>query len=176
MPSPDILEAIDALGASDWSGEAYRHTRRGVPPLSGEGARIFGGRWNPRDSFPTIYLADSIAGCVAEFRRVAERQGLDPHSFLPRDLHVIEVSGLRVVDLSTADRLATIGLSFADVRSTDMEACQRIGEAASYLGYEGIAAPSATGTGLVIAVFEEHVGPDQLKLVRTEDLPLDIDG
>ena len=46
--------------------------------------------------------------------------------------------------------------------------CQEVGEAAHHLGREGILAPSATGTGTVLAVFVERVLPNsRLALVST---------
>jgi hypothetical protein len=39
--------------------------------LSGEGARRFGGRWNPPLLFPAIYLADSARACMVEVERAA---------------------------------------------------------------------------------------------------------
>lgn len=50
-----------------WQGSAWRHVATGRPALSGEGARMVGGRCNPR--------------------RLAAKQLLAPDSFLPRTLY-----------------------------------------------------------------------------------------
>jgi RES domain-containing protein len=172
LPSFDILEAIDALGATDWSGTTYRQTGRGGAPLSGEGAFVHGGRWNPPDSFPTIYLADSVRTCIEEARRVAARQGLDLAAYLPRDLHEVEVVLVRVLDLSADGAIEYLGVPLNELLGEDMAASQQIGQAARYLGFEGLVAPSATGAGLAIAVFEDQIRPGQLKIVNTVPLPL----
>ena len=52
----------------------------------------------------------------------------------------------------------------------DWGPCQRVGEFAQYLGLQGILAPSATGMGIVIVVFEARVRPDQLELVSTRPM------
>ena len=54
------------------------------------------------------------------------------------------------------------------LRADDPKQCQEIGGAAHHLGLEGILAPSATGSGTVLAVFVERLLPDsQLELVKT---------
>lgn len=92
MPSPHLVEAIDRLDPVPYRGEAFRHLARRWHPLSGGGARIQGGRWNPPESFATLYLA---------LQRPTE-----------------------------------------------------------HLGREAIKAPSATGTGDVLAVFIDRLLPD----------------
>ncbi len=57
MPSPHLVDAIDRLDPVPYRGEAYRHLAPRWHPLSGGGARIQGGRWNPPESFATLYLA-----------------------------------------------------------------------------------------------------------------------
>lgn len=54
-----LVQRIDARGTIEWSETCYRYTGAHRDALSGEGARRFGGRWNPPLLFPAIYLADS---------------------------------------------------------------------------------------------------------------------
>lgn len=166
----DALERVNALGASTWTGNAYRHTAPNRDPLSGEGALRFGGRWNPPNLVSTIYLASTPTTCIAEFLRMAEGQGLGPESFLPRDIHEISLRELEVLDISTEANLAAVGLTSKEIASDDRSDCQEIGKLAHYLGLQGIVAPSATGNGLTIAVFEPTVRPSQLKLLSTRQM------
>lgn len=46
------------------------------------------------------------------------------------------------------------------LRSNDAAKCQQIGESAHHLGLEGILAPSATGEGVVLAVFFDRLHAD----------------
>jgi RES domain-containing protein len=169
-PAFDLLAALERVDPREWSGMAYRHTAPGRAPLSGQGARMFGGRWNPRDLFPTIYLAYPRDACIAEFRRMAEGQGGGPASFLPRDVHEVSVTALRALDLTSPDMLRVAGLSPGNLSEADWSACQAVGEAAHFLGFQGVIAPSATGLGQVIAVFEDRVTADQLQLLGTTSL------
>lgn len=70
----DLVQRVNDLGAgiaSAWSGKTYRHVATRRDPLSGAGARMFGGRWNPPDSFNAIYLAEPAGACMAELDRIA---------------------------------------------------------------------------------------------------------
>jgi RES domain-containing protein len=121
-PEPDLLQAVDALGTTTWSGAAWRHTARGRNPLSGEGARLFGGRWNSPDIAATVYLAWPERTCLEEFTRMAAGQGRGTTSFLPRALHEIEVHNVLVVDLTSTASLDQVGLELADIQGDDRSA------------------------------------------------------
>lgn len=159
MPASNLVDAVDRLEPIAYTGEVFRHVASGRHPLSGAGARSVGGRWNPPQSFATLYLAESNATVEAEFRRMAERQDLALEQFLPRRIYRIDVELQAVVDITQPASLAP-ALAKLDLSSEDLGATQAVGEAAQYLGREAILAPSATGTGLVLAVFIDRLLPE----------------
>lgn len=159
MASPELASKVDAVGPSSIHGDFYRHVAVSRDPRSGMGARINGGRWNPPESFSTLYLAETVETVIREFYRLARRQGLHPRDFLPRDLYTFEVELEAVLDLRPDEARAHVGLTLAELRGDDARACQAIGEAAHYLGLDGIAAPSAAGEGVVLAVFLDRLRP-----------------
>lgn len=167
----DVQQAIETVGASPWSGSAYRHTAPAREPLSGSGAAAFGGRWNP-PGLAAIYLAFPVEACIAEFQRLARGQGRGAESFLPRDLHTIAVEDLAILDLRSTANRRVVGIRLDDVRSSDRGRCQMIGRAASYLGIQGIIAPSATRVGFVLAAFEPNLRRGQLRLLQTVRMQL----
>jgi RES domain-containing protein len=169
MPSAHLVDAVDQLDPVPYAGDLFRHVAAGRHPLSGAGARSLGGRWNPRDSFATLYLADEKATVEAEFRRMADRQGLDPTEFLPRRLYRIAVELRAVVDLTDREALP-FGLKNLDLVADNLSDTQALGEAAQYLGREAILAPSAAGRGHVLAVFIDRLLPDS----RVVDLDYEI--
>lgn len=165
----DLYLAIDQLGTRRLSGDYYRHTAPRRDALSGRGAAINGGRWNIR-STETLYLAAPRETCVAEFRRMAEGQGKGPASFLPRALHTISVKALAIADLTSVGALEAVGLDLDDLRDDDWSPCQRVGDAIDTLGLGGLLAPSATGDGVVLAVYLRHAHHGELEVKSTEVL------
>jgi len=162
MPSPDLVAAIDAVDVARYDGLAYGHQAARWNPLSGAGARSQGGRWNPPQSFSTLYLAMESQTAVAEFHRMAKRSGRAPHDFMPRRIYRYELRLASLVDLRQGPAQAALGLTLDDFGADDPARCQAIGEAAQYLGREGIIATSASGRGAVVAVFFDRLEPDSL--------------
>lgn len=170
-----LLDRVDRQGSTPFSGEVYRYTTARRDPLSGAGARLNGGRWNPKDIFATIYLAIPPAACMGELERAAESQDVTVDDMLevPYRFHVLTVNELRVLDLRSPAALAAVGLTEADISDPDWTACQAVGHAAWFLGLGGLIAPSASGTGQVLAAFEGRLGPGQLAVERSEPLTLE---
>ena len=170
-----IVAALDGLAATDFSGRAYRHVSEGRDPLSGEGARLTGGRWNPPGSFAVLYLALDVPTTVNELRRSAARQGLVPADFLPRELYTYELRLQHVIDLRIDTHARAVGLQEGWLSDEDATACQAVGEAAHHVGFEALLAPSAAGPGEVLAVFLDRMLPDSLvkdiASERWEDVP-----
>lgn len=168
----NLVQQVDRLGATLWSGETFRYTTARRDALSGAGARLFGGRWNPKDIFATIYLATPLDACLGELERAAESQQTPVQTMLevPYRLHTISVQRLGVLDLRKPSALAAVGLNEADIADQDWTACQAVGHAAWFLELAGVLAPSATGEGFVLAVFENHVNAGQLAVDRSEPL------
>lgn len=158
MLDAELVARVDGLGTGAYRGDAFRHLPPAYDPLSGRGARIHGGRWNPPDSFSVLYLGLDRQTVVDEFERLARRQRRDPADFLPRAFYRYDLLLQNVLDRD-AEALATIGLSAAELTSDQLEACQRVGRAAHHAGREGILAPSAAGDGTVLALFLDGMQP-----------------
>lgn len=76
-------------------------------PLSGEGARLHGGRFNPQ-GFPAFYSALNPHTAYAEYTQALyDRPGL---------LCSFDIEGARLLDLSGHEGLAAAGLTAADMR------------------------------------------------------------
>ena len=130
--------------------------------MSGEGARTVGGRWNPPDSFATLYLASTLDTAVAEVARGFAAQGRRIEEAVGLVDYHYDVELRAVLDLRAEASLEVVGLTAADTGSSDRRRCQGIGDAAHYIGVEAICAPSAVGDGYVLAVFTDKQGPDSV--------------
>jgi hypothetical protein len=82
---------------------------------------------------------------------MAEGQGKGPESFIPRDLHTIDATELMILDLTSEGAMQSLQLTIEEIRSDDSSRCQQIGEAAHFLGFQGVLAPTAPEMGFVIA-------------------------
>jgi RES domain-containing protein len=169
VPPEDLLARVERLGAVALETTALRHVSVGRDPCSGTGAKIHGGRWNPPNSFATIYLALEEATLFAEFERAARRQGLAPDDFLPRDLHRLAVKLTAVLDLRESAAREAIRLTEHELRGDNREPCRAIGRAAHDLGLEGVLAPSATGSGTVLAVFPDDLAPGSVLTILSSE-------
>lgn len=159
MDHAALVGRIDRLPNASWNGHAWRHVAIGRPALSGEGARIIGGRWNPPRSFAVLYLGSTIPTVIAEFHRMASKQRLAPEQFLPRTLHRYAADLHQVLDLRSDEALEELGVDPGLLRGDDHRTCQSIGEAAFACGREAILAPSVTGRGDVLAIYLERIAP-----------------
>lgn len=155
----------------------YRNQAPGFDPRSGEGARRFGGRFNPPHSFPVIYLCTTRPCVVAEFTRQVDRQGVSIEGFLPREVHRLTASLARVLDLTDAEVLAALGLVADDLVRDDRSMTHEIGEAAHEHDFQAILSSSATGVDDVVAVMPENLAGAVLstELIEQWTVPTDLD-
>lgn len=153
-----------------YTGTAFRHISPQYHPLSGAGARTQGGRWNPPQSFATLYLGAERETVIAEFGRIVERSGRAAEEFLPRRFYRYDIRLEELLDVRAPDHRERLGLSDEALSADDLRPCQAVGEAAHHVGREGVIAPSATGTGIVIAVFFDRLQGDSS--VRDVDFEL----
>lgn len=160
---------MDRLERTTLETTVYRHTAPAYPPLSGDGARRQGGRWNPADSYPVVYTALDVATVDLELVRAARRAGMTGAMMRPRRLTTIRVRLSRVLDLTSEQVREALGVSEADLTGDDPVIPQAIGEAAHHLGYEAILAPSAAGHGRVLTIFLENRAADSVLEIADVD-------
>ena len=156
-------EKIATAPHAAYVGDAFRHmAARWDDPLSAEGARIRGGRFNPPDSFPVLYLFTTRLCTIAELSLLGRRQMVGVKGLLPRVLYRYEISLDRVLDLSSEATLEYLGITKQQVTGSDLTIPRQIGESAHATGSQAIKALSATGVDQVIAVFPQSLGAGRL--------------
>lgn len=162
---PGRLYGIDLIGLAS---VGYRQQAPGFNPRSGEGARRFGGRYNPPRSFPVIYLCLTKRCVVAELTRQAGRQSVQVEDLLPRELWSIATDLDKVLDLTEHSVCSAAAVRPADLVRPGHGFTQQIGEAAHERGIQAIKSPSATGVDDVLALFPENLGSATLQLELVE--------
>lgn len=152
---------------------AYRQQSPGYDPRSGAGARQAGGRFNPPQSFPVLYLASSVETAAAELRRQAETVGVTLGDALPREVFQYRLTLTSVLDLTQPDVLRVLDVTAEEILADDRQVSRAIGEAALAGGFQAVLAPSATGQGTVLAVLIPNLGSGIMTtdlLVRWESI------
>jgi RES domain-containing protein len=140
----------------------FRNQTPGFDPRSGEGARRFGGRFNPPKSFPVIYLCLTRRCVVAELTRLAERQSVQLEDLLPRELWSVTASLDTVLDLTDESTLSSTDLTTVDLVRPEHAFTQEVGEAAHERGIQAIRSPSATGADDILALFPQNLGASRV--------------
>lgn len=162
---PSRLNGVE-LAVLDTAG--FRNQAPGFDARSGEGARRFGGRFNPPRSFPVIYLCLTKACVSAELKMQAARQGVQVDDLLPRELWSVATTLDKVLDLTDGLVVTSLGVDPVDLVRTDHVFTQEIGEAAHERGLQGIKSPSATGVDEILAIFPENLGVTTLRVDLVE--------
>lgn len=153
-------QAVATAPSRRFEGEAFRHQSPNYEPLNGEGARINGGRFNPPESFPVLYLCTTRPCTVAEFHRLGQRHQIGAEGLLPRVLFRYEVELTTVLDLSEVETRAAVGLTREEITDYGWSRTQELGELAHALEFQAILASSATGVNSILTVFLENVRGD----------------
>lgn len=135
-----------------YQGRDYRQQAPTYDPPSGEGARIHGGRFNPPDRFPVLYLCSTPGCAAAEFMRTTQRHPLGAAAFLPRVLYRYDVHLTAVLDLTDEGTLEHLGLERGALVDEGVTVPRHIGEVAHQFGYQAVRNASAVGVDDVIAV------------------------
>jgi|SRR5262245_37056957 len=128
-------------------------------PLDGGFAAERGGRWNPPESFPVVYLCDSIEVARANVYRKLDGQPYGPEDLLTGPVLVrTNVPEERYLNAATDAGLRDLGLPRtypldSRRRQVPWRRCQPIGLRAWEAGLPGVAARSAAGRGEELAYF-----------------------
>ncbi|MGB6986453.1 MAG: RES family NAD+ phosphorylase [Candidatus Aquilonibacter sp.] len=116
----------------------------------GRFAAEFGGRWNPPQSFPTLYVNRNIETARANARRIYEGEAFglfDLNPVMRPHLQIVELTPCEPVDAVSDDGLRALGLPATYPDDIGWDVCQPIGVRAHDSGAVGISARSAALAG-----------------------------
>ena len=153
----DLVELVSTAPRRGLDAVGFRQQSPAYDPLSGEGARIHGGRFNPPNSFPVLYLCSTQGCAAAELTRFASSHPIGLSGFLPRKLWRYEISLTNVLDLTEEETLDHLRLEVSELVEEDRTVTHQLGEIAHQFGYQAVRNASAAGLDDVIAVFIENL-------------------
>ncbi len=135
-----------------------------VNPLDPTWAGTQGGRWNPPNAFPTLYLSADVQTAQLQIERLCEGMPFSPED-LSDDAYTLVLLRLptsqRAADAVSEQGLAALGLPASyplgrDGKAIDRAVCQPIGKRVRELRLNGVwcrSAASADGHGRELAWF-----------------------
>jgi len=159
----ELLDLIDGHQGIPFEGDVWRIVREERDVLQGYPA---GARWDP-GTFDVLYTALEREGALAEIHFHLSQQPVFP-SRLRSVLHRLTVRTTRTLKIADLDALVGLGVSRETYSSLSYDRCQEIGDAAQFLGFDGILAPSARWPCHNLVLFMDRLDPDDLRLVESE--------
>lgn len=163
-----LLDAIDTLEREKLDIDVWRLVRTGLDPTLGSPSRS---RWC-NGSFDVLYTSLERDGAIAEIYALLASQPVFPSKggWLLSRLRINTARTLRFADLATLKRLGVDTIHYAD---RNYSRTGEIADAAHFLGFDGLIAPSARWACLNLVLFTDGLSPDQIQVVETTEEPVD---
>lgn len=160
---PDLLDQLDALPKTAFSGEVYRATRQNLDPLA---SSYSNGRWMRQDGAGVLYTSLAKEGALAE---ISFHWGqLVPRPTKPVIVHKLSVIAHRTLKLVQVD-LATLGVPETGYGGVNLPRTQEIGAAVEFLGCDGLIAPCARWSCSNLILFPDRMAEDaRLEIIASE--------
>jgi RES domain-containing protein len=158
-----LLDAVDAAPRKTFKGDVWRVARQGRDALNG--SRI-PARWNP-GTFDALYTSLAANTALSEIYFHLARQPVFP-SKLQSSLHRIAVDVSELLLLNTLDELSRLDVDSSGYNGLDYTRTQDIADAAYFLGFHGLIAPSARASGLNLILFVDKIDLGALSVAATE--------
>ena len=164
----ELLDALESLTPEPFEGDVWRIIREGREPLQGYPA---GARWDPPGVFDVLYTALDPDGARAEVFFHLNRAPVFP-SRTAYFLHRIKVQARKTLRLADMDALAGLKVDAERYSELDYMRTQAIGDAAHFLGFDGLIVPSARWGSQNLVLFMDRLDPND-PLVVTRSEPVD---
>lgn len=160
-----LLDLIDGHEGVSFEGDVWRVVREERDVLQGYPA---GARWDP-GTFDVLYTALERDGALAEIHFHLSRQPVFP-SKLRSVLHRLTVRTTRTLKIADLGALDGLGVARESYQSLSYGRCQEIGDAAQFLGFDGILAPSARWQCQNLVLFVDRLDPGDIQLAESEPI------
>jgi hypothetical protein len=163
-----LLDAVDAFARETVELAVWRLVRTGRDPAQGGPSRS---RWC-NGTFDVLYTSLDRDGAIAEIYALLSLQPVFPSKvdWSAYKLTVSATNALRLADLET---LAKLGVDVARYKELNYDRTQEIADAAFFLGFDGLIAPSARWPCQNFILFTDRIPLDQIEVVGAPETPID---
>src|SRR5947207_1540337 len=76
--------------------------------VSGLGSQLHGAHWTPKNSFPTVYLCETVEAALQEYLARGRRMRLADHKSLPMVMAWVKVKVTNVLDTTETEIAAVV--------------------------------------------------------------------
>jgi hypothetical protein len=168
---PALLDALDSRKRETFRGTVWRVVQEGRSPTQGS---ALGGRWDlgaqsGSSSFSILYTSLTPDGAIAEVEYHLSRQPVFPSRYrgVLHELHVELKAVLRFESLSDLEALGVEATRYSEIRYART---QEIGDAAAFLGYDALVAPSARWPANNLMIFLEALSLNQISAIGSSTI------
>lgn len=161
---PDLLELIDGFERTAFAGQAWRVVRETRDPLQ---ASPVGARWDP-GTFDVLYTSLDRDGALEEMYFHLSRQPVFPS--IPFKLHRLRVQATKILHLPEMNLLGHLGVEASRFTEMDYRRTQAIGDAAYFLGFDGLIVPSARSRFLNLVLFDARIDAADAEVEQSEPI------
>ncbi|WP_443750430.1 RES family NAD+ phosphorylase [Asticcacaulis solisilvae] len=163
-----ILDRLDSLERTEFKQDVWRVCRTGRDPILGTASAS---RWC-NGEFDVLYTSLTADGARAEIFAFLNDQPVFP-SKIQYKLHKVSVTCADAIVLPDMDALGKLGIDVSRYRDREYSDTQQIADAAYFLGFNALVAPSARWPCMNAILFTDRLGPADLSL--NEAASTDID-
>ncbi|MEX0644993.1 MAG: RES family NAD+ phosphorylase [Parvularculaceae bacterium] len=167
MPPPHqahddrLLDALTAIKPTPFAGPVWRIVRDGRSALDGSRGA---GRWNPAH-LSVLYCSMEADGALSEIHfHLSLGQPVFP-SRIRHTLFEMRATAKKTLKLADMAALRKFGVEADKYKEMLYPRTQEIGDAAAFLGYDGLIAPSARYPCANLVLFLENIGEGALAVV-----------
>jgi hypothetical protein len=163
-----LLDAIDAFPRESFEARVWSVVREGRDPTLGSPSQS---RWCT-GQFDVLSTSLDRDGALAKIHALLSEQPVFPSRMTWRcyELEVTSKKTLRLTDISTLEKL---GVDTSTYRQRRYDRTQSIADAAFFLGFDGIAAPSARWNCQNLVIFTDRFGPGDIGLTSDRGVQID---
>lgn len=159
-----LLDALGEVDPQQFSGTVWRVTREGRSVLDGSRGS---GRWNPAH-LSVLYTAVERDAALAEIHfHLSRGQSVFP-TRLHHRLFKLNVTTTKSLSLLDPELLKTLGVNSESYREILYDRTQEIADAATFMGFDSIVAPSARHPSRVLVILLENFPIENIEVVSDE--------
>ena len=163
-----LLDALDSFDREPFKQQVWRATRSGRDPTQGAPSRS---RWGD-GGFDVLYTSLELDGALAEIHALLSAQPVFP-SKDRRFAHRLRLSAERTLRLADLPTLARLGVDVSRYAERDYSRTREIADAAYFLDFDGLLAPSARWNCLNAVLFTGRLGAGQIEVAESAADPVD---